>query len=229
MTTFRKEKENDLLTPPHGVVGVCNDSIFAFMVLCDQFPLIWYATWLLSEKDIVWPFDPTPWVEGVSVGEIFATMLLPALSALIWYATWLLSEKDIVWPFDPTPWVEGVSVGKIFAIMLLPASSALIWYATWPYSEKVKFWPRPHPLSPPNRLGPRPSNWNPVWYVSYLLLLCLYAKFQQKILTIALVIAKFKYLTFDPLGGVKGGGVKLWHCHAYLQALGNHGLIVRSC
>ena len=44
------------------------------------------------------------------------------------------------------------------------------------------------------------------------MLLCLHAKFQQKILTIALVIAKFKYLTFDPLGGVKGGGVKLSHC-----------------
>ena len=41
---------------------------------------------------------------------------------------------------------------------------------------------------------------------SYLLLLCLHAKFQQKILIIALVIAKFKYLTFDPLGGVKGSG-----------------------
>ena len=181
------------------------------------------------KKDIVWPFDPTPWVEGVPVGKIFATMLLPASSALIWYATWLLSEKDIVWPFDPTPWVEGVSLGKIFATMLLPASSALIWYATWPYSGKVQFWPWPHSLSLPNRLGPRPSNWNSVWYVSYLLLLCLCAKFQQKILTIALVIAKFKYLTFDPLGGVKGGGVKLWHCNAYLQALGNHGLIVRSC
>ena len=36
---------------------------------------------------------------------------------------------------------------------------------------------------------------------------CLRAKFQQKILTFALVIAKFQYLTFDPLGGVKGGGV----------------------
>ena len=46
-------------------------------------------------------------------------------------------------------------------------------------------------------------------YVSYLLLLCLHAKFQQKILIVALVIAKFKYLTFNPLGGVKGGGVKL--------------------
>ena len=36
----------------------------------------------------------------------------------------------------------------------------------------------------------------------------MYAKFQQKIFTIALVIAKFKYLTFGALGGVKGGGVK---------------------
>ena len=46
----------------------------------------------------------------------------------------------------------------------------------------------------------------------------------QNLITIALVIAKLKYLTFDPLGEVKGGGVKLWHCHAYLQALSNHGL-----
>ena len=55
-----------------------------------------------------------------------------------------------------------------------------------------------HPLSPPKGLGIRPSNWNPVWYVSYLLLLCLHAKLQQKILIIALVIAKFKYLTLTP-------------------------------
>ena len=87
-----------------------------------------------KKKDIVWSFDPNPWVEGKSVGNIIATMLLPASSALIWYATWLLSEKYIVWP---TPWVKDVSVGKIFATMLLPASSALIWYVTWPYSEKV--------------------------------------------------------------------------------------------
>ena len=54
-------------------------------------------------------------------------------------------------------------------------------------------------------------------------------KISAKILTIALVIAQFKYLTFHSLGGVNGGGEKLWHFHAYLQALGNHGLIVRSC
>ena len=49
-------------------------------------------------------------------------------------------------------------------------------------------------------------------------------KISVKKLTIAIVIAKFKYLTFDPLGEVKGGGVKRLHCHANLQALGNHGL-----
>ena len=79
------------------------------MVLCAQFPLIWYATGLLAEKDIVWPFYPTPWVEGASVGKIFATMLLPGSSALIWYATWLLSEKDIVWPH---PLGRGCVCGK---------------------------------------------------------------------------------------------------------------------
>ena len=42
-------------------------------------------------------------------------------------------------------------------------------------------------------------------------------KISAKILTIALVIiAKFRRLTFDPIVGVKGGGVKLWHCRAYL-------------
>ena len=34
-------------------------------------------------------------------------------------------------------------------------------------------------------------------------------KISAKILIIILVIVKFQYLTFDPLGGVKGGGVKL--------------------
>ena len=100
------------LWPHPRVVGVCNDSTLAFMVLCAQFPLIWYATWLLSVKDIVWPFDPTPWVKGVSVGKIFATMLLPASSALIWYATWLLSEKIYSLTFWPHPLGRGCVCGQ---------------------------------------------------------------------------------------------------------------------
>ena len=193
------------------------------MVLCAQFPLIWYATWLLSVKDIVWTFDPTPWVKGVSVGKTFATMLLPASSALIWYATWLLSEKYIVWPFDPTPWVEGVSVGKIFATVLLPASSAVIWYATWPYSESLILASAPPPKS--THGGQNQALKLKSRLICFISIAALpTCKISAKILIIALVIAKFKYLTFDSLGGVNGGGVKLWHCHSYLQALGNHGL-----
>ena len=41
--------------------------------------------------------------------------------------------------------------------------------------------------------------------------------------TTDLVIAKLKYLTFEPALGVKGWG-KTCPCHAHLQALGNHGL-----
>ena len=37
------------------------------------------------------------------------------------------------------------------------------------------------------------------------MLLYLHSKFQQEILIIALVIAKFNYLTFDPLGGGQRG------------------------
>ena len=79
------------------------------------------------------------------------------------------------------------------------------------------------PLSPPQ--GLRPKEKLKSCLISFISIVALHAcKISAKMLTIALVIAKFEYLTFDPLGGVKGGGVKLWHSHAYLQALGNQGL-----
>ena len=68
-------------------------------------------------------------------------------------------------------------------------------------------------------LAPPPSSTQPAWTQAFKLksrLTCFISiaalpacKISAKILTIALVIAKLKYLTFDPLGGVKGGGVKL--------------------
>ena len=41
MTTFREKNMTFCYDPFLGVVGVCNDSVFAFMVLCIQFTLIW--------------------------------------------------------------------------------------------------------------------------------------------------------------------------------------------
>ena len=96
MTTFRNEKNIWPFDPNPGIEGVCkNSSILAFMVLCAQFPFIWYVTWLLSEKYMVLHFDHLPGVEGVSVSKKIATMLLHVSLALIWYETWPYSEKKI--------------------------------------------------------------------------------------------------------------------------------------
>ena len=84
---------------------------FTFIELCAQFPLIWYATWLLSVKDTVWPFDLTPWVKGVSVGKIFATMLLPASSALI-LCNMTTFRKIYSLTFWPHPLGQGCVCGK---------------------------------------------------------------------------------------------------------------------
>ena len=49
--------------------------------------------------------------------------------------------------------------------------------------------------------------------------------FQQKILTIAF---KFEYLTFNPLGGVKGGGVKILTLPCLSTGTGQSWSIVRK-
>ena len=71
----------------------------------------------------------------------------------------------------------GGAVGKIFATMLLHSWFSLIWYATWLCSEKVEIWTfEPTPKSIQG-VRHRPSIKNHVWYVSYLLYLCLHALF----------------------------------------------------
>ena len=54
MTTFRK------IDPTPGAEGVCKDRICACIGLYAPFPLIWYATWLLSVKKNVLTFWPHP-------------------------------------------------------------------------------------------------------------------------------------------------------------------------
>ena len=195
------------------------------MVLCAQFPLIWYATWLLSVKDIVWSFDPTPWVKGVSVGKIFATyMLLPALSALIWKCIMTTFRKRYSLTFWPQPLGRGCVCGQniCYHVAASVVSFNLI-------CNMTIFWKSLILASAP------PTNATQgAWIQAFKLksrLICFISiaalpacKISEKILIIALVIANLNIWPLTPLSGVKGGGVKLWHCHSYLQALGNHGL-----
>ena len=103
MTTF----SNEMLwpfDPTIGAEGTCKDRLCVCMVPYAPFPLIWYATRLLSEKNVL-TFDPTTGVEGVCKDKICGCMLLHSSFPLIWYAAWLCSEKV---NFDP--WAGGGGV-----------------------------------------------------------------------------------------------------------------------
>ena len=119
---FQKKYYFDILAHSRGRT----EYVFA----CTLFQLIWYATWLLSEKNVL----------IFSICLHVAAFVIPF--NIIWYTTchvlksWMLT-------FWPHPRVG--SMGKIFASMLMHASFPLIWYAVWPYSEKAEFWPLPHP------------------------------------------------------------------------------------
>ena len=59
---FQKKMSRHFDSTP-GAKCLCKDRTCACMVFYALFPLIWYATWLPSEK-MSWPFDPTPGAEG---------------------------------------------------------------------------------------------------------------------------------------------------------------------
>ena len=62
-----------------------------------------------------------------------------------------------------------------------------IWPFSFEYPQHMYCLRKSFGLGPTPLVHPRPSDVNPVWYVSNILLLCLHANFQQKILTTALL------------------------------------------
>ena len=122
------------------------------------FLLIWYATWLLSEKN-VWIFDPI-WRWGILKGQNMC--LQGAICSVSFNLTCNMTtfRKKNVLTFDHIPGVAGVWKDRVLACMLLRSSFPLIWYATWPCIEKAEFWP----FGPTPRVRCRRSLWS-----SYLL------------------------------------------------------------
>ena len=179
-------------------------------------PFIWYATCIFSEKIHSLTFWPNPLGRGCVCGQNICYHFAASVVSFNMICNVTTFRKIYSLTFWPHPLGQGCVCGRNICYHF--AASVVSFYLI---CKMTIFWrililASAPPPKPPSGLGPRPSNWNPVWYVSYLLLLCLHAKFQQTILQIAWVIAKLKYLTFDSLGGVKGGWLKLWHCNAYL-------------
>ena len=110
------------------VEGLCKERICAYMVLYAPFPLIWYATWPFSEKNIL-TFNPHPRTEYMLACCFIPYNLLCNMT--MFWKSWILT----FWP-QPYGW-GGVSAGKIFATVVLHSWFHIIWYS----SENVEFWP----------------------------------------------------------------------------------------
>ena len=116
------------------------------------------------------PFDPTPRRSVCLHVAAFVIPLNLIFNTVMFWKSWILA----FWPIPGS--TEGV-YAKIVATILIHASFPLIRYATGPYSEKDDFWFLPHircwaetKLQLFQSWGvPSASNYNLVWYVSYLL------------------------------------------------------------
>ena len=129
-----------------------------------SFRLIWYATWPPSEKkcfDLLTPSSGRWCVKGKNIC-LHDVLCFIAVNLICNMTTFRKENKN--WHFDPKyVYGQNVCYHVIVCFILLNL------YATWLYAEKVVFWQWPKPLGPPS--------YNPAWFVSYLLFLCLHANF----------------------------------------------------
>ena len=133
-------------------------------------------------------------------------MVLCAQFSLIWYATWLLSQKKYGYTFWPHPLGQGCVRGKTICYHVAANIVSFNLICNMTIFWKSSILASAPPLSPPQGLEPcfrteKPFDMFHVYCCSASLPAC---RISAKVLTIALVIAKFKYLTFDPFVRVKG-------------------------
>ena len=124
MTSFRK-RSFDLRSRSEfqGVYRKC-----ACMVLYVPFPLISYATRLLS-VNLFWPFDPHPGGRGVCKDIIYTCMVFYCPFPLIWYATWLRARCGCGW---------GVCVRACMRVYICVWSHCWFYLIVLKYTVKVK-------------------------------------------------------------------------------------------
>ena len=103
----------DILTPSRSPGWVKGQNI-GCMAFYASFLLIWYAIWLLSEKNFLtfWP------LKGVYKGKIFTSVLLYASLSLIWYAHDHILKKMILyqhmWPLQQgKAWPKGQNLNQL--------------------------------------------------------------------------------------------------------------------
>ena len=181
---------------------------------------IWYATSLLSVKDIVWPFDPTPLGQGCVCGQNICYHAAASVVSFNLICNMTTFRKIYSLTFWPHPLGRGCVCGQniCYHVAASLISFNLICNMTIFWKSLILASAPPLKSTQGTRTKAFKLKSQLICFISIAALPA--CKISAKIIIIALVIAKFKNLTFDPLGGVKGGGVNLWHCHNKILSTG---------
>ena len=149
---------------------MCKDRICACMVLNAPFPLIWYATGLLSEKKMFWPSILSHESRVCVSTECVLACCSMLHSLLLFCLIWFFYVPSTIFQLnrDRSSWVEPVlswdryvllkDHNAVTPVRLEPTAprsrvkhstteplrslnySLLIWYAAWLLSEKINWF-----------------------------------------------------------------------------------------
>ena len=190
------------------------------MKLCAQLPLIWYATWLLSEKDIVWPIDPTPWVWQNICYHVAASVV--SFNLICNLTTFRKIYSLTVWPH---PLGQGCVCGQNirYNVAASIVSYNLIYNMTIFWKSLILASAPPPKSAQRTRTQAFKLKFHLICFISIAVLPA--CKISAKNINNCFSYCENKIFDLWSFRWDQRGGVKLWHCHAYLQALDNHGLL----
>ena len=119
-----------LLTPTPGAQGVCKRRIFVCMVLFVQFPLIWYAKWLLLVKTL-FDLSTLPQVERKCKNRKCSCTVLFYGSIPFNLICNISTFREKCFDFDPTPGIEGLHVAAFVIPFNLICNMTIFWNYSW--------------------------------------------------------------------------------------------------
>ena len=173
------------------------------------------------QKKIVWPFDPTPWVEDVNGHNISYHVAASVISFNL-ICNMTTFKKMYSLTFCPHPLGQGCVCGQNiwYHAAASIVSFNLICNTTIFWKFLILALAPPHKSTQWTRTQAFKLKYCLFWFITIAALPA--CEISAKNINNCLSYCEIKIFDFWPLRWGQRGRVKLWHCQAYLQALCNH-------
>ena len=206
---------------------MCKSKKLPCILVYTSFTLIWYATWPLSEKKRNLTLWPHPRGRGCVYGQhiCFHCDLCSIPFNLICNMTTFRKKNDLTFWTHPRGQGCVCAENIYYHVAACIVSFNLICNMTIFWKSLILASAPPHQSTPGDWTQAFKLNSCLVCFISIAPLPAY--KISAKNIDNCFAIAKFKYLTFDPLGG--GGGGKILTLPCLSTGTGQSWSIVRSC